>query len=208
MSVSLGSRILEPGTTGWTVADLDDPAIESQWVKGRYEIVEGVLTTMPAAYYAGSRSLYKLMFAVSVHLASHGEKDGFAPEVDIVIDNSRVVRADAVFLTSEDQARQGVAVRVSGKRDSRRQRILVPPTLIIESVSPGHEMHDLHTKEKWYSEFGVKNYWILDGFEHSLKCLILAGKGYDIETSGRETDELQPSVFPGLRILLGQLWSE
>lgn len=47
------SRPFEPGTTGWTVHDLDDPEIERQWFEGRYEIVEGVLTKMPPAYFTG-----------------------------------------------------------------------------------------------------------------------------------------------------------
>jgi hypothetical protein len=37
------------GTTGWTVDDLDDARTERLWLRGRYEIVEGVLTTLPPA---------------------------------------------------------------------------------------------------------------------------------------------------------------
>jgi hypothetical protein len=42
-----------PGTTGWTASDLDDPRIEAKWEWGRYEIINGVLTRMPAAYFGG-----------------------------------------------------------------------------------------------------------------------------------------------------------
>jgi hypothetical protein len=44
---ALVARPFLPGTTGWTASDLDDPAIERGWIRGSYEIVEGVLTTMP-----------------------------------------------------------------------------------------------------------------------------------------------------------------
>ncbi|HZL38562.1 MAG TPA: hypothetical protein VFC78_24855 [Tepidisphaeraceae bacterium] len=50
------SRPFIPGTTGWTADDLDDPQIERQWEDGAYEIIEGVLTLMPAAYFAGSNA--------------------------------------------------------------------------------------------------------------------------------------------------------
>jgi hypothetical protein len=54
----------EPGTTGWTVDDLNDPAIERQWFAGRYEIVEGVLTTVPPAYVDGALSTGRLLWVV------------------------------------------------------------------------------------------------------------------------------------------------
>lgn len=43
---SKADKPFEPGTTGWTAADLDDPRIEREWFRGRYEIVEGVLTLL------------------------------------------------------------------------------------------------------------------------------------------------------------------
>jgi hypothetical protein len=38
-SIATEPRPFQPGTTGWTVRDLDDPEIERQWFSGRYEIV-------------------------------------------------------------------------------------------------------------------------------------------------------------------------
>lgn len=58
------SRPFEPGTTGWTVHDLDDPEIERQWFQGRYEIVEGVLTKIPPAYFAGGNVLFNVMHRI------------------------------------------------------------------------------------------------------------------------------------------------
>src|SRR4051794_28272913 len=42
-------KTFEPGTTGWSIDDLDDPEFEARWCAGRYEISDGVLTTMPPA---------------------------------------------------------------------------------------------------------------------------------------------------------------
>src|SRR5882757_6669745 len=96
------SRPFEPGTTGWTASDLDAPEIERQWFDGRYEIVEGVLTKMAPAYFAGGKTLQRVIFRVTTHI---GEQAGsFGTEVEIVIDEDRVVRTDAAFLTpSEEQ---------------------------------------------------------------------------------------------------------
>src|SRR4051812_564198 len=155
------SKAFEVGTTGWTAADLDDPAIEREWFCGRYEIVEGVLTKMPAAYFAGGEGLQNLIFAIHDHMGVHGPKGSFAAECDIIVNQVRVAVADAVFMTTEQRTQQKEAARREGRRDEKRTRILIPPLLIIESVSPGHEFHDEGTKRGWYAEFGVANYWIL-----------------------------------------------
>jgi len=210
MSVTTGIaqsiRAFEPGTTGWTVADLDDPLIEVQWARGSYEIVEGVLTTMPPAYFIGGRAIQKLIRIVDDHLQHSGIEADFATEVEILISDERVPRADAGLLTSEDQARQAAAAKSRGRADPDRTRILVPPTLIIESVSPGHEAHDRRTKKNWYAEFGVPNYWILDAFSRSLECYRLVDKAYVLDVSGRDVQTVAPAAFSGLVITLADLW--
>ncbi len=82
----------------------------------------------------------------------------------------------------------------------------MPPTLVVEAVSPGHEEHERDPQRRWYAEAGVPNFWILDGYAGSLECLTLADKTYRIDQAGREGDELRPSLFPGLVIPLADLW--
>lgn len=198
----------EPGTTGWTAGDLNDPSVEAEWERGRYEIIEGVLTTMPAAYFEGGEATTNLLVLVSSHLRSKGTRGGFATEVDIIVDPSRVVRADAVYLTPEDKRRQREAAAAAGRTDLRRTRILVPPTLVIESISPGHERHDEHTKRRWYAEFGVPHYWLMNPFDRTLCCLVLRGPAYAEDASGRDNDSVRPTAFPGLVIQLPDVWAE
>ena len=203
------SKPFKPGTTGWSAADLEDPRIEAAWLRGRFEIIEGVLTEMPAAYFSGAKRLYQLQLRVSLHQQSAGVAGSFANEVDVVIDESRVVRADAVWLTPEDEARQAAAVTAapaSGSRDPDRVRLLVPPTLVIESVSPGHEANDRRTKRKWYAEFGIPHYWVFDPFARSLECLFLEAADFRIDTAGRADEQVSPRLFPGLTLPLAQIW--
>jgi Uma2 family endonuclease len=208
------SKPFKPGTTGWGASDLDDPDVEAKWFQGRFEIVEGVLTEMPAAYFSSSNRLFKLQFRIASHLQSAGIAGEFANEVDIVIDEPRVVRADAVWMTPQDEARQATAVAnapplaTSGApRDPERTRVLVPPTLIIESLSPGHESHDRRTKRKWYAEFGVPNYWLFDPFARSLECLVLDGNAYRVDQTGHGGETVRPALFPGLVVPLADVWS-
>jgi Uma2 family endonuclease len=207
-SVHVETRRFEPGTTGWTVDDLEDPAIERQWFNGPYEIVDGVLTKMPPAYFAGGESLYTLMKMVDAHATSLGTKVRFSTEVDIVCSRRRVARSDAAMLLPDDTARQKAAARKVGKTDLKRTRIYVPPTLVIESMSVGHEDHDREVKRVWYAEFGVPHYWLLDAFQETLQCLQLNAGSYEVDAEGKGAVSIQPSLFAGLRLNLKELWGD
>ena len=120
-------RPFEPGTTGWTAADLDDPRIEAAWLQGRYEIVEGVLTKMPPAYFIGGSSTFNLLAAIRTYLHSRGTPVLISIEVDIIIDESRVVVADAVMLSPEDKKRQEAAAEWRGPHRSESHPHIDPP---------------------------------------------------------------------------------
>jgi Uma2 family endonuclease len=198
--------VFEPGSTGWSASDLDDPRIEAEWFKGRFEIIEGVIARMPPAYLYTQRSLRELVRVVEAHLAARGITDGLIHEVDLVIDESRVLICDVMLVTADLLASQLEAAKAADRDDVEKTRILVPPKLIIESVSPGHERHDTVLKKRWYAEFGVADYWILDAFARSLTCYSLKGAQYEVDCQGRDEDELRPSVFAPLVIPLKDLW--
>jgi Uma2 family endonuclease len=200
------SKRFKVGTTGWTASDLDDPHIEGKWLRGSYEIVEGVLTRMPPAYFVGGESLFNLMFLVRSDQEQRGFAGSFSVEVDIIIDEERVAKADAVWMTQDERRRQNEASERAGRSDPERTRILVAPSLIIESISPGHERHDKRVKRKWYAEFGVPNYWLLNRYERTLECLVMEGTDYRVDQSASGDGDVRPAMFPGLHIPLARVW--
>jgi Uma2 family endonuclease len=195
-----------PGTTGWSAQDLDDPEVERLWFGGRYELIDGVLTTMAPAYFAGGEGTINLILVCTLYMRDQGIKGSFAAEPEIIVDDLRVARADAAMMSAEDKRKQTKATALAGRRDPKKTRLLVPPTLIIESISPGHERHDQKTKFSWYAEFGVPNYWILDVFAQSLTCWVLEGSTYRQDAAGRGSEVIRPSLFPGLEISLATIW--
>ena len=199
------------GTTGWTAAHLDDPRIEPLWDSARFEIVEGVLTRMPPAHYDSSVALYKLIRIIAPAAERVDPGAVFPTEVDVIVGELRVPKVDALYLSPRDREKQKQLNAVHGRGARQRLkygRILVPPTLIIESLSRGHEDHDRLTKRKWFEEMGVPNYWLLNYFDQSLECLALEGGGYRLDASGKGDQEVRPNLFPGLVIALGKLWAD
>jgi Uma2 family endonuclease len=196
------------GTTGWTAADLEDREIERRWFRGRHEIVDGVLAELPRVYLAEGEALVNLLFLVNDFTKARGIRARFAVAVDIVVSERRVARCDGAMLLASDSERQAAAARRAGKTDLKRTRILVAPTLVLESVSPGHEDHDLATKRRWYAGFGVPHYWVLDAYKQKLLCLRLEAGRYREEARGRGCETVRPSLFPGLSLELKDIWED
>jgi len=206
VSSAVSHRPFVAGSSGWTAADLDDPRIAGLWHEGNFELIEGVLTRMAAAYYEGNKRLRRLTTVVEKHLESQGRGEQFVFEVDLELSNLRVPKADAVLLTPEDERRQHEAHQQRGQPEIEFGRILVPPTLLIESVSIGHERHDEVLKRSWYAEAAIPNYWIFNPYAKSLTCLVLEGRSYRVDQTGKDEDQLRPSLFAGLVISLGPIW--
>jgi Uma2 family endonuclease len=197
---------LTPGTSGWTAGDLDDPQIAEQWDLGRYEIINGVLKTMPPADFDHGEVVFELLTVVRGHLSSQGIDSRVSTEVDMIVDEDDVLRVDGMLITEpEVQAQKRVLVELS--RDAAKLgRIRVAPKLVIESVSAGHERHDRVTKRRIYAGFGIPNYWLVDALRRSLECLVLDQHSYREDVTGRQDDQIKPVAFPGLTIALAQLW--
>lgn len=198
--------VLQPGTRGWSMNDLEDPQIHLLWDQGRYEIIDGVLTVMPPAYFRGGMVVDNLKFLFRSYFKAQGIRAVFSGEVDIAITPTRVVRADGVVIIGEDLPRFEAMQFATAGTTWKDHVLTLPPTLVIESVSEGHEDHDQVTKRQWYAGFKVAHYWIVDGFKQTLECLRLNGDHYVVDTTGAQHRTLEPPAFPGLKIPLLEVW--
>jgi len=207
--MSLGTaKPFEPGTTGWTAFDLDDPRIEAKWERGRYEIINGVLTRMPAAFFYGGEVLANLIGALWHKLRVRKIPGSFSIEVDLIIDEQRIVRGDSCFMTPADKKKHAIEARKWGKPDPKRARVYVPPTIVIESISPGHQAHDRVTKFGWYAEFGVKHFWILDPYTKTLEAFKLVRGKYKKVANLKGNATFRPAAFNGIEINLADVWPQ
>ena len=198
--------MLQPGTMGWTADDLRDPEIRRLWDEGRFEIIEGVLTVMPAARFRGGNVGQNLIFLLRDYYARRNIRCKFAGEVDIEVAPPRVLRADAAMVLPDDLPKFAAMKFDEPGTDWQDHPLTLPPSLVVESLSPGHEAHDRRTKRRWYAEFGVPHYWLVDAYTRSLECLVLAGADYRVDAAGRGEDEVRPPAFPDLVIPLRDVW--
>jgi Uma2 family endonuclease len=200
--------VLQPGTVGWTAEDLIDPSLRRQWEAGRFEIVDGVLTVMPPAFYVGGNVVDNLKRVLCAYCDARQMRVSTSSETHIVVNGVRVAMADGVAVLGEQLAKLDSLVFDPPGTTWKHHPLTVPPTIVIESVSEGHEAHDRVTKRRWYADLGVPNYWIVDGYARTLECLRLSpdGQSYDVDASGKGDDVLAPTAFPGLTIPLRWVW--
>jgi len=207
MLIADTSRLFEPGTTGWTVNDFDDPDVRNVLGDARVEIVDGVLTTMPPPGFGGIAPLHLLRRSIERQLDQLGLGGEFFTEVDVRLKSDRLALPDMIFMTPAQLNAQRAAERQKKKSAKMPYHpIYAPPLLVIESLSEGHEAHDRNTKRRWYAEFGVPFYWILSGIDRSLVCLRLEDNTYATDCESLAGEELQVEAFPGVTIRPGDLW--
>jgi len=77
-------RSLEPGTSGWTASDLDDPQVAWLWDAGRFEIIDGILKTMPPADFDHGEVALELLTLTRSHLRGSGVAARISMEVDLI----------------------------------------------------------------------------------------------------------------------------
>lgn len=199
-----GKRALLPGSGGWSEADLRQAEHREVWERERFELVEGVVCMMAPAWFDNTRALFHLTAALIPQMVKlYG--GGMGGEAELVLKPERVVKPDAMYLSREQEEHQRNAAKAANQeRDF--VGIRVPPLLVIECVSQGHEHYDRVTKRAWYAEFGVRNYWLLEPIDKRLLCLKLDGVDYLVDAEGSGTDVLQPTLLRGSEIKLGDLW--
>ncbi len=200
------SRMLVPGSTGWTVSDLDDPAIRRQWESQHVEMVHGVIAQMPAAFFDHGHSVDRLFDLLKPYFESRGIEAEFGTEVDVVVDESVLYRADGVVLLPDDVKRQLKAQKQRGEPVDTIRSLLVTPTLLVESVSQGHESADTLVKHRDYGVFGAPNYWIINHHDKTLECYKLVRRKYVLDAKGESPMRLHPSAFDGLVIPLKKVF--
>lgn len=201
------TRAFEPGTTGWTVEDLNDRDTQWRWSEGRYELVDGVLTIMPPQGFQGVRPLGRLHTMLQRALDAAGRKGCFYHEVDVLLRRRRLPRPDMIYLTeAQEEEQEELEAKRNLAADDYRP-VYVSPELVVESVSVGHEDHDRVTKREWYAAAGIPHYWLLTAHERSLVCLTFTGAEYVEEASGRDEQIVRTRAFGGLDIPLSELWS-
>jgi Uma2 family endonuclease len=149
----------------WTIADyerLPDDGL-------RYELLEGELRITPASGTFQQTVSGALFFHLFQRVQRLNQGRGFTAPVDVELGPATIVQPDLVV------------IRLDGAATITPQRIVGPPDLVAEIVSPGTASYDRREKRDLYAAAGMREYWIVDPGSRTVELLILDGALYRAE---------------------------
>lgn len=85
-------------------------------------------------------------------------------------------------------------IRASRMRMISPSRVLGPPDLVIEIVSPSSRRKDRQIKRRLYEQFSVPEYWVVNPEHHTIERFLLAGERYG--QSDTRTDSIRYQAGP------------
>jgi Uma2 family endonuclease len=158
----------------------------------RYEILEGALRMTPLP--ATAHQLLVSRIAALLDAGVRRRRAGWVfVDVGVRLTRFSILVPDVVFL------------RRSRRRRIRKTLIDGAPDLVVEVRSPATAAVDRGRKLRLYRERGVSEYWIVDPARRTLEVHSFA-TGRPVRTL-REGSELRPSVLPGLRLRVRDVFS-
>lgn len=163
--------------------------------RNRYEILDGDLFVTPAPSSRHQLVSRNLQFAIHQFAKQHTLGEIFDAPIDLILAATTVVQPDLVFVS---RGRQSVVTD---------RAIEGVPDLVVEILSPATVKTDRTTKARLYARYGIPHYWIVDPDARSLEAYELAGDAYRLAITVTGESTFSPSLFPGLRIPLADVWA-
>lgn len=162
-----------------------------------FELIDGELIMAPAP------NLYHQEITGNIYLLlrnwekSNPAGKAFIAPLDVFLDED-CFEPDAVFVSAE---KLELIARTDGLHGA--------PDLVVEVLSESTYRRDLTRKRRKYAAAGVREYWIADPEEKSLRQYLFAGSDSTCEeptSHYRDNAAFESPLFPGLRIELAEIF--
>jgi Uma2 family endonuclease len=152
------------------------------------ELAYGVLREPPTPTFAHQIVVGSLYERLNRHVQKYQLGRVVLSPMDVILDFERhlVVQPDVLFVSTE---RESIC----------RDRIWGAPDLMIEVLSQGNQRHDRIVKTKWYRQYGVREYWLVDLIARHIEVRDLSSADAPSRTFEGRTI-LRSRVLPRLRL--------
>lgn len=162
----------------------------------RYEVIRGILYVSPAPLPKHQFPVGKLIRYFDVFVSDAGLGTVLPAPLDVVLPKG---------IASPVQP--DVAIFRKGNEPSPDRPFEGVPDLLVEVLSSRTRRRDKTLKLDAYEEAGVPEYWLVDPDARTVAVLVLGkGRKYIERARGGIGDEVESSVFPGLRMNVAKLF--
>ncbi len=147
--------------------------------RNQYELIDGELIVTPSPKSRHQEIVVKLTSALYAYVSSHSLGTVYVAPMDTIFDQYTVLQPDILFVSQERLA------------EVAKEWIEGPPDLVVEVLSPTSVDRYRRRKLAVYSQFGVREYWIVDPEDCAIDLYEPARKGTELvrRFSYRETFE-------------------
>jgi len=158
----------------------------------KYELVDGELKVSPSGLEQEDIGI-TLANHLKNYVASRNLGRVYGSNAGYRLPNGNV-RAPAVSFIRQERLPEGKSPR--GFAD-------FPPDLAVEILAPGDKPKDLAEKIGEYLEWGVRLIWLVDPDAHTVTVYRSLT---DVHTLGPDNELSGEDVFPGFKVLVGELF--
>jgi Uma2 family endonuclease len=131
----------------------------------RHELIDGEHIVSPAPILAHQRVVGNLYFHLRIYLERHPVGVALLSPLDVLLSEHDMVEPDLIYI-SEDRKR----------RQLNAKRLVGPPDLAVEVLSPATRRLDETRKLRLYESFGVSEYWLIAPDEETVRVYRMKGK--------------------------------
>ena len=157
------------------------------------ELIFGQVEVHDAPTVSHQRVVLALALALHAHARAHGGEVLIAP-TDVVLDERRalILQPDLLYLSPNSTA---VVV----------DRVIGPPNLVVEVLSPYPRIGRLDEKVRWYSSYGVDEIWLYHQIARHIDVLYCGGGGVLRSARFSTATPIQSGVLPNFQRTLDDL---
>lgn len=157
----------------------------------RHEIIEGVhhVNPAPSTYHQTVSRRLQFILYQKIELEKRGVV--FNAPVDLQLGATNILQPDIVVIL-EDRTQMITPTKIKGV-----------PDMVVEILSPSSVNNDTQLKRAVYEKAGVKEYWIVDPFEHEVDWLVLRDAVYQ---SQPHTGTINLTFIDDVAVDLSEVW--
>ena len=170
-------------------------------LKGRWELIRGVLIKMPAPRDPHQAAVQALGSDLRTFLKRHPCTSRVSPYD---------VRLFAAVEGRDTTVVQPDVCVICDRAKITSKGCYGPPDMVIEVLSPSTRKKDRVVKTPLYDQAGVREYWIVDLELERIEQRVLpeGGRIYPLPTLFTRGGEVESAVVPGFRVSVSELMDE
>jgi len=167
----------------WTYEDyyqLDDDK--------RYEVIEGELIEMPSPRYIHQKISIKLASKLLIYCENSQLGVVLTAPFDTILSDINTFQPDILFISEANLS----IIQERG--------VFGTPDLVVEILSPSNQSHDRVKKFKLYEKFKVKEFWIVDPDQQSIKVYSLESNKLLSISDAKNKTPVKSKIFTNLNL--------